>query len=50
VIGLALTLDEMDPNLTNAVIGTIMGASLIHEFIGPLMAKTALKKAGEIPD
>ncbi len=49
VIGLALTLgnNEILAPLADLVISTVMGATLIHEVLGPLIAKATLKKAGE---
>lgn len=51
VIGLALMLksDAALAPLANPLIGTIIGATLLHEIVGPLLAKYALTKAGEIP-
>ena len=51
VIGLALMLksDAALAPLANPLIGTIIGATLLHEILGPLLAKYALNKAGEIP-
>lgn len=50
VIGLALTLKrvpEMAP-FADTLINVIIGSTVIHEFAGPLTAKWALKKSGEI--
>ncbi len=50
VIGLALTLKrvpEMAP-FADTLINVIIGSTVIHEFVGPLTAKWALKKSGEI--
>jgi NhaP-type Na+/H+ or K+/H+ antiporter len=49
VLGLALILNK-EPgfeSFTNILSGIIMGATIIHEFIGPLISKTILRKAGE---
>ncbi len=49
VLGLALMLNK-EPGFegfTNILSGIIMGATIIHEFIGPLISHTILKKAGE---
>jgi hypothetical protein len=34
--------------ISEILLTTIMGATIIHELIGPVSAKSALKKAGEI--
>jgi Kef-type K+ transport system membrane component KefB len=50
VIGLAL-MTKQNPafaSFSDVVISTIIGATVIHELIGPLVAETALKRAGEI--
>jgi hypothetical protein len=50
VLGLALMVGE-DPlfqDFENLFVGIIMGATLNHEFLGPLISRTALKKAKEI--
>ncbi len=50
VLGLALVIQK-DPNfsvISDLLIGTIMGATLIHEFIGPLTSKWAIKRAREV--
>lgn len=50
VIGLALLLKQ-DPEfdaISNLVINIIIGATIIHEIIGPISAKIALKKSNEI--
>jgi Kef-type K+ transport system membrane component KefB len=50
VIGLALMIRN-NPALSaisDALIGIIIGATVIHELIGPVASKTALLKAGEI--
>ena len=50
VIGLALMIKANNAfdSISDSVIGIIIGATVIHEIIGPIMAKIALKKAGEI--
>jgi len=50
VIGLALLIKQneaFDP-ISGIIIGTVIGATVIHEIIGPLLAKWSLKRAGEI--
>lgn len=50
IVGLALTLKD-DPaynNIADIVIGLIIGATVIHEFIGPILVKFALKRSKEI--
>ena len=51
VIGLALTLKGI-PELSSFVdilVNVIIGATVIHELVGPFTAKFALQRAGEIP-
>ena len=50
VIGLALVMKQ-DPalaSLSSVLLNVIIGATVIHELIGPLTAKLALHKAGEL--
>ena len=50
VIGLALLLKDnptFNENASN-IIGIVIGAALIHEILGPLASKIALKKSGDI--
>jgi Kef-type K+ transport system membrane component KefB len=50
VIGLALMVKsykDFEP-LSDILIATVIGATVIHELLGPVMARLALKKAGEI--
>ncbi len=50
VIGLALMIKmykDFD-SLADILIATVIGATVVHELIGPIMARLALKKAGEI--
>lgn len=50
VIGLALLIKQNAAfdAISDIIIGIIIGATIIHELIGPLIAKTVLTKAGEI--
>ncbi|PIQ90020.1 MAG: sodium:proton exchanger, partial [Candidatus Omnitrophica bacterium CG11_big_fil_rev_8_21_14_0_20_42_13] len=50
VIGLALMMkqDHSFDAISDIIISVTIGASVIHELIGPLLAKMALEKAGEI--
>lgn len=50
VIGLVLSIYQKTEfkEISEILLTTIMGATIIHELIGPLSAKMALKKAGEI--
>lgn len=50
VIGLALLLKQKYAfgDISNIVISVIIEATITHEFIGPLIAKIALNRAGEI--
>lgn len=49
VIGLALMVKQNPvlDSFSDIVISTIIGATVIHEIIGPILAEWALKKAGE---
>ncbi len=50
VIGLALLIKQHAEfsHIADIIISVIIGATIIHEFIGPIFAKISLKKAGEI--
>lgn len=50
VIGLALLIkqDGSFDQIADIIISVIIGATIIHELIGPIVAKFSLKKAGEI--
>ena len=51
VIGLALTvkgIPELAP-YSDILVNVIIGATVIHELVGPFAAKFALQRAGEIP-
>ncbi len=50
VLGLALLVgvEPLFKGFSNILSGVIMGATIIHEFIGPLLSKYVLKKSGEI--
>jgi len=50
VIGLALLVKSYNDfeSLSDILIATVIGATVIHELLGPVMARFALKKAGEI--
>lgn len=50
VIGLALMIKQnhLFDAISDLIITIIIGATIIHELIGPVLAKIALKKAGEI--
>jgi Kef-type K+ transport system membrane component KefB len=50
VVGLALLIHQQAAfsNLAELVMSVIIGATIVHEFIGPITAKIALKKANEI--
>jgi len=52
VIGLVLNIHQQDvfSNISNLLLTTIMGTTIIFAIIGPLAAKYALKKAKEIKD
>jgi len=50
VVGLALLIKQNSVfgEFSDIVLNVIIGATVIHELIGPLVAKTALLKAGEL--
>ncbi len=50
VIGLALILqrEEGFADLSSILLSVVIGATVLHELIGPLTAKLAIQKAGEI--
>jgi hypothetical protein len=50
VIGLALLIKQNPAfdAISDTIISIIIGATIIHEFLGPVIAKKALTKAGEI--
>lgn len=51
VIGLALVL-QRDPafsDLSSILLSVVIGATVLHELIGPLTSKLAIGRAGEIP-
>ena len=50
VIGLALLLtkNEVYHAISSLIIGIVIGATLIHEIMGPVFSKMSLKKAGEL--
>lgn len=49
-VGLALTLSHQDQfkDISIIIVNIILATTLIYEFIGPLAARLALQKAGEI--
>jgi len=52
IVGLALMLKQ-DPNYSafaDIAISTVIGATVIHEILGPIFVKIAMKKSGEIPN
>jgi len=52
VIGLALLIKQNHSfdAISDMIISIIVGATIVHEIIGPVLSKTMLKKAGEIID
>jgi Kef-type K+ transport system membrane component KefB len=50
VIGLALVIKQNPSfgSISDIILNVIIGATIIHEIIGPIASKIALKKAGEI--
>ncbi len=51
VIGLALTIKAIPElsQLADVLVNVIIGATVIHELVGPFAAKFALQQAGELP-
>ncbi len=52
VIGLALIMRQNPAfiDISNIIVSVTIGATVIHELIGPITSKIALQKAGELPD
>ena len=52
VIGLALLIKQNTSfnQIADIIISVIIGATIIHELIGPVISKISLKKAGEIKE
>ena len=50
VVGLALLIKQNAAfdSISDIIISVIVGATIIHEIIGPVLSKIMLKKAGEI--
>ncbi len=50
VVGLALLMEQNPAfsDIAQILVSTILGATVIHELIGPVVSKIALEKAGEI--
>lgn len=50
VIGLALVIKQNPAfnSISDIIINVIIGATIIHEILGPVISKFALEKAGEI--
>ncbi len=50
VVGLALLIKQNSAfdNISDIIISIVIGATVVHELIGPVLSKMALKKAGEI--
>jgi len=51
VIGLALIIKQnpIFSSISDVILNVVIGATIIHEIIGPVISKFALAKAGEIP-
>ena len=49
VLGLSLMLSNQPEfhGFSNILMGIVMGATIVHEFFGPLLAKFALRRSGE---
>ncbi|MGA1790482.1 MAG: cation:proton antiporter [bacterium] len=52
VVGLALLIKQNHSfdAISDMIISIIVGATIVHEIIGPVLSKTMLKKAGELID
>lgn len=50
VIGLALIIRQNPAfvNISDIILNVIIGSTIIHEIIGPILSKSALNRAGEI--
>lgn len=50
MIGLALLIKQnrQFTGISDIILSVIIGATVIHEMIGPVLSKMMLKKAGEI--
>lgn len=50
VLGLALVIAKEPEfkDFSNLLVGIIMGATIIHEFLGPVVSRFVLRKAGEV--
>ncbi len=50
VIGLALMMKQeaFAADFADIIIGVIVGATVVHELVGPVFSKTFLRRAGEI--
>jgi len=51
VIGLALLIVDSPPfhDFADIVLNVVIGATVIHELVGPVISKQVLMRAGEIP-
>jgi Kef-type K+ transport system membrane component KefB len=51
VVGLALLMkqNEAFADMADVVISVIIGATIIHELLGPIVSRAAIRAAGEIP-
>ena len=47
-LGMALLASQHFPTLKNVFLPIAIGSTIIFEFIGPIMTRQALNKAGEI--
>ncbi|MBN2686947.1 MAG: hypothetical protein JXR85_02110 [Deltaproteobacteria bacterium] len=45
-----IKLNHVFAGVADSLIGIIIGATIIHEIVGPLASKIALRKAGEIKE
>jgi hypothetical protein len=48
-LGLALVAAQAFPELENIIMPTVLGSTVVFELIGPVAARLALRRAGEVP-
>jgi Kef-type K+ transport system membrane component KefB len=48
-LGLALVAAQSFPELENIIMPTVLGSTVVFELIGPVAARLALRRAGEVP-
>jgi hypothetical protein len=48
-LGLALVGAQAFPELENIIMPTVLGSTVVFELVGPVAARFALRRAGEVP-